>query len=303
MKREIIRQSGMDRIESIPLNQTIFVCYLLPGFLANPPFPLFPLIQTLLRHYSTQVQSTLLSQLTPVYEQLPAKELLFETVKNEAISEIERSESENEALIDSFLVLLTEFAPNFLIPSSFVSSMIQSFPLWKSRLQLHSIQLWKACPLHSITAFSDRVLELLPYALSRDSYIVSEFLSLLDAWSSVLSISQIVRICEILCEEQRDPLFFQLLFSFLKRAVREEWNEPIIIDALAHIISVATSESLHALLPFLSSIEKRPSWRDDDLTKLADMAEEIAERENVCLSYLDSVLLEEVSILFILNCR
>ena len=284
----------MERIESIPLYQTVFVCYLLPGFLANPPFPLFPLIQTLLRHYSTQVRVTLLSQLTAVYEQLPNKESLFEALIHEATCEIERSEGENETLIDSFLVLLTEFAPTFSISSSFVCSMVRLFPCWKSRLQLHSIQLWKAFPLLSISDFSDRVLELLPYAISRDAHIVSEFLSLLETWSSVLSLSQIVGICETLFQEQQDPLFSTLFFSFFKRAIREEWDEPIIIDSLSRIIAIASPESLHDFLPFLSSIEKRPSWGSDSLTRLADMAEEIVERENVCLSYLDSVLLEEV---------
>ena len=281
-------------MDSISLNQTIFICYLLPGFLSNPPFPLLPLIQTLLRHYSTQVRITLLSQLSPVYAQLPNKESLFETVIHEATCEIERSKGENETLIDSFLVLLTEFAPDFSISPSFVCSMVRLFPGWKSRLQLHSIQLWRAFPLQSVPSFSDRVLDLLPYALSRDAHIVSEFLSLLEAWSSILSISQIVSICEVLRQEQQDPLFFQLFFSFFKRAVREEWSEPIILDSLSRVLSVASPDSLHDFLPFLSSIEKRPSWGSDDLTRLADLAEEIVERENVCLSYLDSVLLEEV---------
>ena len=260
------------------------------------------LIQKLLCHPSTQVRVTLLLQLASVYNKIPEKKLILDLLLKGVTDEINKSRDDIGAIVDAYVLLLKEFAPFYSISKSVISLILSTFSRMKSRLQVHTIQLLASLPLADAQSFTDQIVELLPFALSRDSLVSREYITLLENWSSVFSFSQIMTIlAQLQNVVENDTL--SLILSFCKRSIREKWSGDFIVDLLCKAMRVDSSVSLHEILLLLNSLEREPSWRREDLTRLIDCTEEIVEKNNAALSYLDSVLLDEVCAYSSLHCR
>ena len=253
------------------------------------------LIQKLLCHPSTQVRTTLLLQLVPVYNKIPEKELMLDLLLQGVTDEINKNRDDIGAIVDAYILLLKEFAPFYSISRAVMLLIISTFSRMKSRLQVHTIQLLTSLPLADSQSFTDQIVELLPFALSRDSLVSGEYILLLESWSSIFSFSQIKTILKQLHNDSESETL-PLILSFCKRAIREKWSGDFIVDLLCQVIRMDSSVSFHEILLLLNSLEKEPSWRREDLTRLVDCTEEIVEKNNTALSYLDSVLLDEVCV-------
>ena len=88
--------------------------------------------------------------------------------------EINKNRDDIGAIVDAYILLLKEFAPFYSISRAVMLLIISTFSRMKSRLQVHTIQLLTSLPLADSQSFTDQIVELLPFALSRDSLVSGE---------------------------------------------------------------------------------------------------------------------------------